>query len=139
STNLSFGRQSSTQAFTGLGTATDLIRGTAYRKLWSDSQLSVTALYERLNFSNQPGTDGFVIPFSSIRTDLRTRHTAALNTMLSWQYYRTGSATAVTPASARFETGSTFFNDLGGQVSYRLFSSVVVPGNANAAFVSTPF
>ena len=88
-------------------------------------------LYERLHLSNLQGTPGLDIPFSSIRTDLRTRHTKKLSTTLSHQYYRTSVETAVPSpgeGDARFETGSTGFNDLGGQASYRLSSSIVVGG-----------
>lgn len=139
--NAAFSRQSSTQAFSGLGTSTDLIRGTASRKLWSDSQLSVTGLYERLSLSNPPGTPDLNIPFLSLRTDLRTRYTKKLSTVLYHQYYRTGVETAITSPGAgpaQFEMGSTAFNDVGGQVSYRLSSSVVLEGAADAAFVSAP-
>ena len=140
-TNMAYSRQSATQAFTGLGTDTDQIRGTANRQIWSDSQLSVNALYERLRLANQPGTPGLDIPFSSIRTDLRTRQTKKLSTMFSHQYYRTGTETAVASdgvGGPRFGMGSTAFNDLGEQIAYRLSSSLVVGSTANAAFVSTP-
>ena len=141
-TNAAYSHQASAEAYTGLGTASDLIRGSASRKVGSKSQLSTNALYEQLRFSNQPGTPGLNVAFLNIRTDLRTRHSDRLSTMLSHQYYRTGGETAVAPTgtgSTPPATGSTTFNDVRGQVSYRLSSSLSVGGGTSAAFVSTPF
>jgi hypothetical protein len=140
STNAAYSRQDSTQAFTGVGTATDLVRGTASRKLWAESQLSSNLIFERLRLSNEPGTGVLDLPFWSIHTDLRTRHTKNLSTLFSHQYYRTSAATptAVAPATARFEFGTTAFNDIRGQVSYQVSSSVTARVSADAAFVSTP-
>jgi hypothetical protein len=141
STTLTFSRQSSTEAFTSVGTSTELVRGTATRKIGFHSQLSTTALYEHLNFSNALGTGGLDLPFWDIRTDLRTRHSEKLSTTFSHQYYRTGGETAVPSAgagAARFELGTTAFNELRGQVSYRLSSSLTVNGTTDAAFLSAP-
>jgi hypothetical protein len=138
STNLAYSRQDSTQAFTDVGTSTDLVRGAASRKLWADSQFSTNLVFERLRLSNEPSSGGLNLPFLSIHTDLRTRHTRKLYTLFSHQYYRTGSATAAAPATARFEFGTTAFNDIRGQVSYQVTSSVTARVNADAAFVSTP-
>ena len=137
-TNLAYSRQASTQAFTGVGTTTDLVRGTASRKLRANSQLSTNVTYEHLRLSNEPGVGALELPFLSIHTDLRTRHTKKLSTLFSHQYYRTGEATSAAPAAARFEFGTTAFNDIRGEASYQVTSSVTARVNTDAAFVSTP-
>jgi hypothetical protein len=140
-TNFTFSRQSSTEAFTGLGTATELFRGAASRPIGSDSQISTNAVYEHLHLSTTTNAAGVNIPFWSVRTDLRTRVTGRLSAMISHQYYRTGEESAVPAvgsAGAQFEVGSTAFNDIRGQLTYRLSSSLTVGVAASAAFISTP-
>jgi hypothetical protein len=141
-TNLAYSRQDSTQAFTGVGTATDLVRGAAGRNLWSNSQLSINATFERLRLSNQPGMGALDLPFWSIHTDLRTRYTSKLSTLFSHQYYRTGAATTPAGAAATpqptFEFGTTAFNDIQGQVSYQLTSFIAVSASTDTAFISSP-
>jgi len=140
SVSAAYSRQTSTEAFTGVGTSTELVRGSANRYIWPGSQITTTALYERLSFSNPGGNPGLNIPFWSYRTDIRTRHTERLSTMFSHQYYRTGAemAAPADPSGSRFEMSSTSFNDLRGSISYRITSSITVTGSGDTAFLSAP-
>ena len=147
STNLAYSRQASTQAFSSVETATDLIRGNASRKLWANSLLSTNAVYERLHLSNEPGFAALDLPFFSLHADLRTRHTRKLGSLFSHQYYRTGSATrpatsaeTTTPnaAPATFEFGTTAFNDFRSQVSYQLTPAITIGADTDTAFISGP-
>ena len=151
-TNVAYSRQASTQAFTGVTTSTDLIRGSASRGLWAHSQLSTNVTFEHLRLTNEPGTGAMDLPFLSVHTDLRTRHTKKLTTVFSHQYYRTGTpAPAVVapapttvgdgtapPVAPTFEFGTASFNDIRGQVAYQVSSSLTARVSGDTSVVDTP-
>jgi hypothetical protein len=145
--SFNFNRQSTTEAFTGVDTGNDMLRGDTRREFLSHSVLSMNGLFQELRFTTGLGTKN-VLPFLNFNGNFNTRHTEKLSSNLYYRYSWLGnqqSGIAAPPPtqsnnsspSAVLQNPSAFVHSAGGGVTYQPLNGLFLGESFDTTFTST--